>query len=189
MHGARLWSGRQLFWAALSRSSAGRQQTPTLRSFFTYAQPSAKSRPHPDSIRQRALLRFRSQRSIFSRRFRSDKTPPSQQPNPTPNLGSPEPPLSLSQRLRKLSKEYGYSAVGVYFALSALDFPFCFLAVRLAGADRIGHYEHVVVETFKNLLRPVFPNLGKAATPGDSDLGIAEDIEDAEAANQAEACM
>ena len=30
--------------------------------------------------------------------------------------------------------------------LSLLDFPFCFAAVRYLGTDRIGHYEHVVVE-------------------------------------------
>ncbi|KAG5928561.1 hypothetical protein E4U42_000431 [Claviceps africana] len=33
--------------------------------------------------------------------------------------------LSLSQKLKRLSKEYGWSAVGVYLALSVLDFPFC----------------------------------------------------------------
>ena len=53
--------------------------------------------------------------------------------------------LSLSQRMRKLSREYGWSAVGVYFLLSALDFPFCFVAVRTLGTDRIGHWEHVVL--------------------------------------------
>ncbi|RMZ86714.1 hypothetical protein DV736_g6061, partial [Chaetothyriales sp. CBS 134916] len=56
-----------------------------------------------------------------------------------------EQPLSLSQRLKKLSREYGWAAVGVYFTLSALDFPFCFLAVRTLGTDRIGHWEHVIV--------------------------------------------
>ena len=66
--------------------------------------------------------------------------------NPTPNLNSPEPSLSLSQRLRKLSREYGWSALGVYLLLSALDFPFCFLAVRWLGTDRIGHWEHVIIE-------------------------------------------
>jgi N-terminal acetyltransferase 2 len=50
--------------------------------------------------------------------------------------------------MKKLSREYGYSAVGVYFALSALDFPFCFLAVRMLGTDRIGRWEHNVVEVF-----------------------------------------
>ena len=47
-------------------------------------------------------------------------------------------PSSLSARLKKLSREYGWSAVGIYFALSVLDFPFCFLLVRTVGTDRIG---------------------------------------------------
>ncbi|MCJ1486178.1 hypothetical protein MMC06_006354 [Schaereria dolodes] len=66
--------------------------------------------------------------------------------NPTPDLNSPS--LSLSQRLRKLSREYGWSALGVYLLLSALDFPFCFIAVRWLGTDRIGHWEHEVIEWF-----------------------------------------
>lgn len=48
--------------------------------------------------------------------------------------------LSLSERFKKLSREYGWSAVGVYFALSVLDFPFCFLFVRLVGTERIGTF-------------------------------------------------
>lgn len=52
-----------------------------------------------------------------------------------------------------MSREYGWTAVGVYLALSALDFPFCFLAVRLIGTDTIGHYEHVVVEGVKGLVK------------------------------------
>ena len=72
--------------------------------------------------------------------------------NPTPHLNSPEPSLSLSQRLRKLSREYGWSAFGVYFLLSLLDFPFCFAAVRYLGTDRVGHYEHVVLEWIKSAL-------------------------------------
>ena len=38
-------------------------------------------------------------------------------------------------------------------ALSALDFPFCFLAVRLIGTDTIGRWEHVVVEGIKGVLK------------------------------------
>ena len=51
--------------------------------------------------------------------------------------GSDEP-QSLSARLRKLSREYGWAAVGVYLGLSVLDFPFCFLLVRTVGTERIG---------------------------------------------------
>ena len=47
--------------------------------------------------------------------------------------------------MRKLSREYGYSAVGVYLALSALDFPFCYLAVSYLGTERIGRWEHAVL--------------------------------------------
>jgi hypothetical protein len=64
---------------------------------------------------------------------------------------------SLSQRLRKLSREYGWAAVGVYFGLSALDFPFCFVAVRLLGVERIGHFEHVVVQSAKDAFHSVWP--------------------------------
>lgn len=52
--------------------------------------------------------------------------------------GKAEESLSLAGRLKKLSREYGWSAVGVYFGLSVLDFPFCFLLVRVVGADNIG---------------------------------------------------
>lgn len=61
----------------------------------------------------------------------------------------PESQLTFSQRMKKLSREYGWTAVGVYFALSVLDFPFCFLAVRLIGTDTVGHWEHVIVQKFK----------------------------------------
>ncbi|RNJ56244.1 hypothetical protein D7B24_007527 [Verticillium nonalfalfae] len=66
--------------------------------------------------------------------------------------GAAEKPLSLSQRLKKLSKEYGWSAVGVYFALSVLDFPFCFLLVRVVGTDRIGQLEHWVMSCVKKAI-------------------------------------
>jgi N-terminal acetyltransferase 2 len=49
--------------------------------------------------------------------------------------------MTLSARMKKLSREYGWAAVGVYFALSVLDFPFCFLAVRMIGVDKIGETE------------------------------------------------
>ena len=67
-------------------------------------------------------------------------------PDPTPNLNSPKgsrgaaeaEPQGLSAKMRKLSREYGWSALGVYFALTALDFPFCYLFVKQMGTDRIG---------------------------------------------------
>lgn len=54
------------------------------------------------------------------------------------NGGKAEESLSLGQRFRKLSKEYGKAAVVVYFMLSILDYPFFFLLVRAVGTDRVG---------------------------------------------------
>ncbi|RDA93598.1 hypothetical protein CP533_6136 [Ophiocordyceps camponoti-saundersi (nom. inval.)] len=60
--------------------------------------------------------------------------------------------LSLGARLKKLSKEYGWSAVGVYLALSVLDFPFCFLLVKIVGTEKIGRLEHYVVSTLATII-------------------------------------
>lgn len=61
--------------------------------------------------------------------------------------------------MKTLSREYGWSALWIYLFLSALDFPFCFAAVRLLGADTIGHYEHLVVESVKGAVGKVWPGL------------------------------
>lgn len=100
---------------------------------------------------------FRLLRGPAARRFNanSSKHP---RPDPTPNLGSPEAAPSFSQRMRKLSREYGWVALGVYLGLSVLDFPFCFLAVRMLGTDRIGRWEHAAVTAFWNFVHVAFPN-------------------------------
>jgi len=54
--------------------------------------------------------------------------------------------------MRKLSREYGWSAVGIYFLLSALDFPFCFVAVGWLGTERIGRLEHAIIEWVKRAI-------------------------------------
>lgn len=86
---------------------------------------------------------------------------------------SSQPPKegnSLSQRLRTLSREYGWAALGVYLGLSALDFPFCFVAVRLLGVERIGQWEHVVVQSVKDVVHSVWPQEeGKVAGEGDGE--------------------
>ncbi|PFH55545.1 hypothetical protein XA68_18076 [Ophiocordyceps unilateralis] len=60
--------------------------------------------------------------------------------------------LSLGARLKKLSKEYGWSAIGVYLALSVLDFPLCFLLVKIVGTEKIGKMEHYVVSTLSSIV-------------------------------------
>lgn len=102
-------------------------------------------------------------------------TRPKRTSKPTPQLGSPEPAPSLSQRLKKLSREYGWTAVGVYLALSALDFPFCFLAVRALGTERIGQWEHNVVQWVKSIIAIPFPGLVKDT--GESHAAGAETVE------------
>jgi hypothetical protein len=47
----------------------------------------------------------------------------------------------------------------VYFGLSVLDFPFCFLAVQLVGPERIGEVEHAVVDGFWGLVGLVMPSM------------------------------
>jgi len=51
----------------------------------------------------------------------------------------------------------------VYFALSAIDFPFCFLAVQVLGPDRVGRWEHAVVDAVKSVLAIPFPSLGQSS--------------------------
>ncbi|OBT43888.1 hypothetical protein VE00_05344 [Pseudogymnoascus sp. WSF 3629] len=61
-------------------------------------------------------------------------------------------PLTLGQRMKKLSREYGWSALGVYLALTALDFPLCYLLVQWLGTDRVGRWEHAVVSRVAPLI-------------------------------------
>jgi N-terminal acetyltransferase 2 len=103
--------------------------------FSTLKRISQSSRPSPSTFARAARRRFHNS----SRRFQDS----------TASEATADQNLSLSQRLKKLSRDYGWSALGVYLALTALDFPFCFLAVRLLGPDRVGHWEHVVVSYIK----------------------------------------
>lgn len=45
------------------------------------------------------------------------------------------------QSLKELSRKYGWSAVGVYFALSLLDLPICFFMVHSMGQERVSEWE------------------------------------------------
>ncbi|KAH0386458.1 hypothetical protein KCU92_g2558, partial [Aureobasidium melanogenum] len=102
------------------------------------------------------LSRFRNP---ASRRWNSSRP----NPDPTPNLGSPTPQLSFFQRFKQLGKEYGWVVTGVYFGLSALDLPFCFLAVRALGTDRVARWEHAIVGTIKDAVKTVMPDIGAKA--------------------------
>ncbi|KAJ5176426.1 uncharacterized protein N7482_002303 [Penicillium canariense] len=99
---------------------------------------------------------------------------------------APKEGNSLSQRLRTLSREYGWAALGVYLGLSALDFPFCFVAVRLLGVERIGHWEHVVVQYVKDTFHTIWPQKEDSPGEGDEEDGA---LVRAEEANQEEASL
>lgn len=62
-----------------------------------------------------------------------------------PNL-NPQPPPPTG--LRKLVKDYGYAALGVYLTLSAIDLPLCYLLVHLMGKEQIEEYENKVKQYF-----------------------------------------
>ena len=89
-------------------------------------------------------------RHFHSSRSRLNGKPTS--PNSTSNLGSSvkgssptleAEPQSFSARIRKLFREYGWSALGVYLALTALDFPLCYMLVRYLGTEKIGKFDSI----------------------------------------------
>lgn len=55
--------------------------------------------------------------------------------------------------MKKLSRDYGWAAFYVYMGLTALDLPFCYLAVVSIGPETVGHWEHIVVSNVKAFLQ------------------------------------
>ncbi|KAL9003178.1 MAG: hypothetical protein Q9188_003945 [Gyalolechia gomerana] len=135
---------KALLQLSFLRPPSSRVCTPIHRNFSNVV-PRLRQSPFHQLLARN--LSRRPVRHILNKRVESTKPPL----DPTPNLGSPKPSLSLSQRLRKLSREYGWSALGVYLLLTALDFPLCFLAVRWIGTERIGRLESVIVHQFWRL--------------------------------------
>lgn len=128
--------------------------TTTTRNFIT-------TRLSPTTRR----LTFPRQRTTTGRRHESTKPSSSPLNPPAGTKVHYQPPpstpktLSLSERMKAMSKKYGWTVVGIYLGLSALDFPFCFLAVRWFGPERIGHLEHVIVSHVWGALESVVPGL------------------------------
>lgn len=54
---------------------------------------------------------------------------------------SPPPKASLKERLRFLSRRYGWWAIGVYLLASLVDFSLVFLAIHMLGAEHIRELE------------------------------------------------
>lgn len=57
-------------------------------------------------------------------------------------------PLKEPKGIKALVKEYGYSALGVYLFLSALDLPLCYALVHLLGKEEIEKYENSIKQYF-----------------------------------------
>ncbi|ODV79681.1 uncharacterized protein CANTADRAFT_25584 [Suhomyces tanzawaensis NRRL Y-17324] len=85
--------------------------------------------------------RFQLKQQFF-KRFQSIKTNGAQ--TTPPPTGSNKKPTGL----KALMKEYGYSAFGVYMALSAIDLPLCYILVHSMGQDEIEYYENKVKQQF-----------------------------------------
>ncbi|KAF7595408.1 hypothetical protein BBP40_006028 [Aspergillus hancockii] len=122
-----------------------------------FSLPANKSRFLVSRMKIRAnnirSLPHTGQSPMLRRTFHSSRSKSSPQP---------EQSGSFSQRLKALSREYGWSALGVYLLLSAMDFPICFAAVRLLGEEQIGQYEHIVLESFKNVVGTMLPSVQEA---------------------------
>lgn len=123
--------GKQIW---MSRTSAKGPVVPWhQRALMSQLRATRPTAARPNFAHTRAPL-FKPRRPFHSTRPRRADTPAKG------GDAAPEPSLSLSARLKKLSKEYGWSAVGIYLALSVLDFPFCFLLVRTVGTEKIGEH-------------------------------------------------
>lgn len=135
-------SMRQLLRAQAIRQQLRTQTQPTFRTRPTLSAPTRIRCIHSQPKRPLSS-QFTSKTQRTTRRFESTDAIDSK----------PDSQLSLSQRLKKLSREYGWAAFYVYLGLTALDFPFCFLAVKMIGTDTVGHWEHVIVGYVKGLLQ------------------------------------
>jgi len=121
--------GKRIWAARLPAQAPARSQRALMSQL---AAPAARRTvAQPRSVRLRTPF-LRPKRPFHSSRARrSDAASKS-------GDAAPAESLSLSQRLKKLSREYGWTAVGIYLSLSVLDFPFCFLLVRTVGTEKIG---------------------------------------------------
>ncbi|ORY10421.1 hypothetical protein BCR34DRAFT_602136 [Clohesyomyces aquaticus] len=113
-------------------------------------QPRQTSLLHPNAP---SLPRFQTPLHRYTSTTSKPKPKPIPKPIPSPSSPTLTPaPQSLSQRLRALSREYGYSALGVYVALLVLDFPFCWLAVQWLGVEMVKGWEAVVLRGVRKVL-------------------------------------
>ncbi|KAK0256103.1 DUF1279 super [Friedmanniomyces endolithicus] len=107
-----------------------------------------------NTVRAGQLSRNAPMRRSRGIRFNSNHT---QKNVPSPYELAGHPPPKKDGKFKELSRKYGWTAVGVYFGLSILDFPFCFLAVRWLGTERIVAAEEWVVDGFWDVTERAAP--------------------------------
>lgn len=108
---------------------------------FQYASLSARIRQASRAGQPKQFATSSRRPFQSSRSRRSDKSSEKEGAKEKARAKEKEPePTGFSAKMKKLSKEYGWTAVGVYLALSVLDFPFCFLLVRTVGTEKIGKF-------------------------------------------------
>lgn len=140
------------------QNAFGLEIQPLRRAFTSISQPMT-------STSRSTLSRFTHQRTTLNQSYASplrrannkrtfhktSRLRDNSKPDPS-NTTTQQEPLGLTARLKKLSREYGWAAVGVYLSLSVLDFPFCFLLVRVVGTDRIGERDIYIYWVFRSKL-------------------------------------
>ncbi|CAG8683396.1 7926_t:CDS:1, partial [Racocetra persica] len=59
--------------------------------------------------------------------------------------------LSMTARLKLLTRQYGASAIAVYFIISSVDFGLTFILIQSGGAERVKMIEDWFTKTFGGL--------------------------------------
>ncbi|KAF7714316.1 Uncharacterized protein PECH_008860 [Penicillium ucsense] len=167
------------FLTLQSRSSQARKPKTALNNSPATSQSSSSSFASSTSRFCRAQRRFNSTKS----------STPGSTSSQAQSQAQKQAPQGLSQRLRTLSREYGWAALGVYLGLSALDFPVCFVAVQLLGVDRIGHWEHVIVSSVKNAVHSVWPSTWSQSRRGEAHDGKRDEEGDEGSESQSKASI
>ncbi|TGJ87052.1 hypothetical protein E0Z10_g1780 [Xylaria hypoxylon] len=189
------------------QNALGLETQPLRRAFASISQPSLR---YPISrATQRINYRPRISNPVnkpYQSPLRTNKrsfhkTSRLRDSKPDPSKPNAQEPQGLSARLKKLSREYGWAAVGVYLSLSVLDFPFCFLLVRVVGTDRIGELEHWLVSNISkaipdslinrwNEYRSALKEARQGQSNGDEQVEVAGwGVEQAEQRNKSEASL
>lgn len=128
-------------------SSLRSQSTPlSIAHYATSAFANAKPLNHSDSTSTSAAQAVSQPQSKGQQNNKNENKSEDEGEQPDPD----EPPkkASIRERLRFLTRRYGWWALGVYLLASSVDFSLVFLAIHLLGADHIRELENGVRKYF-----------------------------------------